>query len=152
MVNRPTVSTTHGRIPGRRTLPVVSSRALPTMSRPAATIRRSAPSTSSTTSSSPASNPTCTSSPIPIIRSAADKASEDCLKELQAMRQRIQARKNIRSPGSILTDTGLKAIVEKLPLTDRELMLVTNMKEEAYKLYGAPFLEISKKYFAAKRA
>lgn len=27
------------------------------------------------------------------------------------MRQRIQARKNIRSPGSILTDTGLKAIV-----------------------------------------
>ncbi|EPB86870.1 hypothetical protein HMPREF1544_06296 [Mucor circinelloides 1006PhL] len=152
MVNRPaTVSTTHGRIPGRRVMPVVNSRALPTLSRPSPTatpiagIRRATPSTSTSTA-----NNSRTSSPIPIIRSAADKASEDCLKELQAMRQQIQARKNIRHPGAILTDTGLKSIAKKLPVTDRELILVTNMKEEVYRNYGKPFLEISKKYFAAK--
>lgn len=173
MVSRPTVSTTQGRIPGRRVLPAVSNRALPTMSRPAApipSIRRTTPSTSTAAAAASQSR---TSSPISIIRSAADKASEDCLKELQAMRQRIQARKNIRNPGAILTDTGLKSIVsdveetvrdlgctnsfnvtimqaKKLPVTDRELMLITNMKEEVFKNYGRPFLEISKKYFAAQ--
>ncbi|GAN08896.1 ATP-dependent helicase [Mucor ambiguus] len=151
MVHRPTVSTTQGRVPGRRVLPVVNGRGLPTMSRPATSTAsmRGATASISSSASSPA-DPSRTSSPISTIQTAADKLSEECYKELQAERQRIQARRNIRHPGSILSDTGLKSIAKKLPLTDREFVLVTNMKEEAYKNYGKSFLEISKKYYAAK--
>lgn len=111
MVNRTNVSTTHGRIPGRRVLPTISSRALPTLNRTASAPKRNMRAPSATTVLTSASNNSRNSSPIPIVRTTNDQTLEKCLKELQAMRQQIQARNNIRHPGTILNDTGLKAVV-----------------------------------------
>lgn len=109
MVNRANISTAHGRIPGRRVLPTASSRALPTLSRAASAPKGNVRALSATTASTSTSNNSRNSSPI--VRTTGDQTMEKCFKELQTMRQQIQAKKNIRHPGTILNDTALKAIV-----------------------------------------
>lgn len=111
MVNRTNISTTHGRIPGKRVLPTISSRALPTLNRTASASKNSTRAPSAITASTSTSNNSRNSSPIPKIRTPGDQTLEKILKELQIMRQQIQARKNIRHPGTILSDTALKAVV-----------------------------------------
>lgn len=111
MVNRANISTTHGRIPGRRVLPTASNRALPTLNRAASAPKGNVRALSATTASTSTSTSNNSRNSSPIVRTTGDQTMEKCFKELQTMRQQIQAKKNIRHPGTILNDTALKAIV-----------------------------------------
>ncbi|KAI8097856.1 P-loop containing nucleoside triphosphate hydrolase protein [Gilbertella persicaria] len=73
-----------------------------------------------------------------------------CMKEFKALRAQLMSQYNLQTPSSILTDTSLRQLAEKLPLTDREFLLVTPMKPENYARLGEPFLKICVKYHQAK--
>ncbi|KAI7903737.1 uncharacterized protein BX663DRAFT_39741 [Cokeromyces recurvatus] len=79
-----------------------------------------------------------------------DETTIQCYQELKKIRNQLMSKHNIRSPGSILSDSVLKKVAKALPLTAREFQLVTSMQSEVYPAFGEPFLEVSLKYYNAK--
>ncbi|KAI8382336.1 P-loop containing nucleoside triphosphate hydrolase protein [Blakeslea trispora] len=116
------------------------------------TNRRVLPTTARSLPSSSSARSLPSSAPVAQTRKITEQDDHftQCLQELKKTRQQVMAQFNLRQPGSVLTDTSLRQIAEKLPLTDREFLLVTPMRPENFVRFGQPFLKISIKYHQAK--
>jgi hypothetical protein len=100
-----------------------------------------------------------------------------CYNELVKARQELGARIDYRQVGNLVSNNGLKQVVstyysiyinyvgctykiyilfyykaKDFPLTDREFVLCSQMKQDLYEKFGKPFLEISKKYSELTKA
>ncbi|CAO3609581.1 unnamed protein product [Mucor hiemalis] len=80
----------------------------------------------------------------------ADPQTLTAYRELQQLRNSIMSQYNIKSATSVLSDTSLKQVATKLPINEREFIMVTSMKEESFEKWGRQFLNISIRYDNAK--
>jgi superfamily II DNA helicase RecQ len=132
----------NGFVPGSRVLPNASV-GIPG--------RRILPNTSAATSSNRRVMPVASTSSSTIGKLPEDENVQKCYVEMKNIRQQLMAKYSIRQPGSILTDTALKNIAKRLPVNEREFLLVSNMKDGLYAKYGEPFLRASVKYDYIKK-
>ncbi|KAI9356676.1 P-loop containing nucleoside triphosphate hydrolase protein [Pilaira anomala] len=122
-----------------------SRRVLPT--HPTNTAPRTQPTAPYTTSRS-----SSTSSLKPVTPlSASDRLSMMCYNELIEVRREIMTKYNITHAVSVIADTNLKFIAKKFPRSKREVMLITNIREEIYDKWGDQFLAVSIRYDDLKR-
>lgn len=86
----------------------------------------------------------------PRRKEPADPQTRAAYRELQQLRNSIMSQYNIKNATSVLSDTSLKQIATKLPINEREFIMVTSMKEESFEKWGQQFLNISIRFDNAK--